>query len=277
MNESSGAAAAFRPSAMSSPCAGFSFQGRALRPSKPPDKLTLPASWLSTPRVQVLVAGLTQVLHPLRVPPAARLRRVPVCDTPELPGATDGRGRTNNNRRMRAFPTTPLAALPTAPRPSLSATLIAMKFALERSVGCNFGRDRCNLGLGCLGREGEVDARARNSGGSFLQTNCPPVPHPATPSPLFQINIRLCSGLIEDFPVFTMCPIWMSQGSSQVAHKYLQVFSQNSIGRRFAPDNCCNSLLWCDLGDRDFQPCSPVSTSSPSGLDGLDGMDLQAG
>ena len=104
------------------------------------------------PRVQVLVAGLTQVLHPLRVPPAARLRRVPVCDTPELPGATDGRGRTNNNRRMRAFPTTPLAALPTAPRPSLSATLIAMKFALERSVGCNFGRDRCNLGLGCLGR-----------------------------------------------------------------------------------------------------------------------------
>ena len=151
MNESSGAAAAFRPSAMSSPCAGFSFQGRALRASKPPDKLTAPASWLPTPRVQVLVAGLTQVLHPLRVPPAARLRRVPVCDTPELPGATDGRGRTNNNRRMRAFPTTPLAALPTAPRPSLSATLIAMKFALERSVGCNFGRDRCNLGLGCLG------------------------------------------------------------------------------------------------------------------------------
>ena len=117
----------------------------------PTSSLLLPPGF-PHPRVQVLVAGLTQVLHPLRVPPAARLRRVPVCDTPELPGATDGRGRTNNNRRMRAFPTTPLAALPTAPRPSLSATLIAMKFALERSVGCNFGRDRCNLGLGCLGR-----------------------------------------------------------------------------------------------------------------------------
>ena len=28
--------------------------------------------------------------------------------------------------------------------------LIAMKFALERSAGCNLGRDPCNLGLDCL-------------------------------------------------------------------------------------------------------------------------------
>ena len=73
--------------------------------------------------------------------------------------------------------------MPTAPRPSLSATLIAMKFASERSAGCNFERDRCNLGLACLPGWREVDARARNSGG--LATNQQPatLPHPSTAKP----------------------------------------------------------------------------------------------
>ena len=154
MNESRSGAAAFRPNELTM-CQSLLQPANSPR-LKYPDDLTLAATSVDCrppTKVQVLlIVGFAQVLHPFPVPPAARLRRVPVCDTPELPGATDGRGRTNNNRRMRAFPTTPLAALPTAPRPSLSATLIAMKFALERSVGCNFGRDRCNLGLGCLGR-----------------------------------------------------------------------------------------------------------------------------
>ena len=152
MNESRSGAAAFRPNELTMCRSLLSHQHSPrlkhlltislmlLLPSGFPAPLEFKFWWQVSHKSYIL----SEFHRPLRV------RRVRVCDRPELPGATDGRGRTNNNRRMRAFPTTPLGALPTAPRPSLSATLIAMKFALERSAGCNFGRDRCNLGLGCL-------------------------------------------------------------------------------------------------------------------------------
>ena len=157
MNEKARLQLLFIP--MSSPCAGFSCPTKH-SPQTPPHNLTdAAASRLSTHpgRVQVLVARVTQVLHRLRVPPAFE---APVRLSVLQARASRGNWRRGSNQQQSAHArfsyNTTSTAMPTAPRPSLSATLIAMKFASERSAVCNFERDRCNLGLACLAgwREG---------------------------------------------------------------------------------------------------------------------------
>ena len=78
------------------------------------------------------------------------LYQLQVCDSLELPRATED----EVDRRTRlgacalsAFPQP--ATLCSADSPA-TIPLIAMKFALERSAGCNLGRNPCNLGLDCL-------------------------------------------------------------------------------------------------------------------------------
>ena len=77
------------------------------------------------------------------------LYQLQVCDSLELPRPTDDgvdrRTRLGAHARCALFQTCEHSADSPATIP-----LIAMKFALERSAGCNLGRDPCNLGLDCL-------------------------------------------------------------------------------------------------------------------------------
>ena len=91
------------------------------------------------------------VYHPLlEQSPTTGLYQLQVCDSLELPRPT-GDGVDRRTRlgacALSAFPQP--ATLCSADSPA-TIPLIAMKFALERSAGCNLGRDPCNLGLDCL-------------------------------------------------------------------------------------------------------------------------------
>ena len=110
MNESS-AAAALSPNELTICRVLLSQQTLHPASKSPPHNLTAP---LFSPPLQFKFcwpgSHKSYILSKFHRPRGSRC--VPVCDAPELPGATDGRGRTNNNRRMRAFPTTPLADSP---------------------------------------------------------------------------------------------------------------------------------------------------------------------
>ena len=165
---------------MSSPYAGFSFPSRL---STPPQNLLLTISLLLSFPPLYSSSSAGQDHTSLTSSPSSTGREALGASQCATPPSFQGQLTAG------VEPTTIGACAlflqhhsPTAPRPSLSATLIAMKFALERSVGCNFGRDRCNLGrLGCLGGDRWRPERVIQV--DLLQTNSLPVPHPATASP----------------------------------------------------------------------------------------------
>ena len=131
---------------MSSPCAEFSSRSKRQPPRSP--RATLLVISLLLPHDVLDHRSVYHLL--LEQSTTTGLYQLQVCDSLELPRPTDDgvdrRARLGAQAHCALFHN---ANLCSADSPA-TIPLIAMKFALERSAGCNLGRDPCNLGLDCL-------------------------------------------------------------------------------------------------------------------------------